>query len=188
MPKVEVVKKVTIPTHFTLDKQFYQKAARRLWFDQSTAISPKQIKADGSALNQNAPSTKKLKSKRGQPQLSLVDGWRTKGEFFQGTLTRNTLRGKVKLRVTKQRKRGSRGHQTANFHFVGKKAFKIQATNKFALVFYKAPDAEQIIIALEKMGYRDWISIRKPTQKNVLRDAVTALRTMIKKDVKKRGK
>jgi hypothetical protein len=191
MPEIKVVKKVTIPTHFTLGKQFYQKAARHLWWDQNLAISQQQIDAAGRPLKQNAQSTKDLKKARGQPQLSLVDGWRSRSKLYKSTITRNTTRGKVKLTSIKTRKRGTQGHQTNKFHFVGKNAFSIKATAKEARVKYKdqaGKSTEEIIKGLEAMGYKEWIAIREPTQKKILREAVTAFRAMIKKDVRKRGK
>jgi len=161
--EIKVVKNVTIPTQFTLKKQFYGKAVEILFNDVNRRIA-KQQKADGSAIKGNAPSTKALKSKFGLKQISLV-GF---GSLHGG--------------------RGS-GFQRSDHLFIGKAAYHQEFTNTYALL---KPSAKAIEIAgyLDEMGYAvdEVIAISEKAQKRIFDLAKVSLRYMTKSAVSRAGR
>jgi len=124
MPKIEVVRKVTIPTHFTLGPRFYRNAAEKVWRDQHDAVARKQEDAAGRSIKRNTKPTRDKKTERGQPQLSLVDGWRGSGNKAKAPKgdrkSLNELRGAL----------GVKGHVTQDHHFIGRNAFKVRVTKR----------------------------------------------------------
>lgn len=188
MPEIKVVKKVTIPTHFTLGPRFYRAAAEKVYKDQHDAVARQQIDAAGRALKRNTKPTRDKKTERGQPQLSLVDGWRGSGNKAKAPKgdrkTLNELRAVL----------GVKGHVTNDHHFIGRNAFKVKATKTQATVELH-PEAKRIAKYLEDGrygegggGYKAWFAIREPTRKRVMDDAVRELRLLWQGDIKKRGK
>jgi len=168
---VKVVKNVNIPTDFTLGKQFYEKAALHLWQDQSNAVNGKNERVDGGKIKRNSKGTLERKRMRGQPQISLVDGWRGGGPVKSAPkgdkMTLNEIRGMG----------GAKGHMTNQHHFVGKAAFSIRISKLSASVQLK-PDAIEIAKRLDEAGYVQWFGIREKTQTRILNEAKVALRYM----------
>ena len=168
---VKVVTRIKIPTNFTLGKQFYDLAALHLWQDQSNAVNGKNIRVDGGKIKRNSEGTLERKRMRGQPQISLVDGWRGGGPVKSAPkgdkMTLNEIRGMG----------GAKGHMTNEHHFVGRNAFSVRTSKSWAMVQLK-PDAIEIAKRLDERGYVLWYGIREKTQTRILNQAAVALRYM----------
>ena len=66
--------KGSIPIDISVDRRFFRQVVRRLDLATKKRIG-RQLKVDGGKITLNAVSTVKRKQERGQPQLSLVDGY-----------------------------------------------------------------------------------------------------------------
>jgi len=163
--EVKVVKKVTIPTDFTLGKPFYAKTVEYLFRDVNGRIA-KQQKADGTPIKRNAESTLAQKRRYGLKPISLV-GF--------GLLAKNY--------------KGSKGLQRSDHHFVGKAAYH-QFYDSHSAVLSISKDAERIARELDKMGYAvdEVIAISEPAQKRIFNLATVSLRHMMRSAVKRGGR
>jgi len=68
----------SLPVSLSAGREFFNRIARLVARAQSDRVE-QQRTVDGGPLKRNSAKTRAIKARRGQPQLSLIDGWRMGG-------------------------------------------------------------------------------------------------------------
>jgi len=154
--KLGIKSEGSVPTDISVDKPFYKRIARRLSVAQQKRIGLGR-KTDGGEIKGNEPSTKATKARRGQPQISLVDGYRPK------TTVKFDSAGRSGGMVGRSMRRRAGGKLTKKHHFIGRGAYVEFSSDRLAAIWLPN-EAEFIAQYLRRKGYVGWWGIDQETR------------------------
>lgn len=168
-----------LPVTLRVGRAFFNRVAAYVNRAQVKRVENQQT-IDGMQIQRNTPRTQKVKARRGQPQLSLIDGWRSTG-------VRWTLAGRsggkvgedVRYRTRRKGKSALSGKQTREHHFVGPRALRQQASDVSAVVWLPS-ESSAIATNLERKGYRRWWGFADADLRGIQAMWLATLRGMIR--------
>ncbi len=189
-----------VPVEVSVGRRFFRKVVKRIDRAQKRRIGFGR-KVDGGKIQDNKRSTKARKRRRGQPQISLVDGWRNSTTRWHsagrsgGMIAGRTTKHRTK--VTRWDKAGRsggmvgraatvQGKQTKKHHFVGNKAYVQYADEKMCAIWLPV-EAEFIARYLRKKGYTGWWGIDAATHAWIDRFYSVTVKAMVDTRAKRRG-
>jgi hypothetical protein len=168
-----------LPVDLSAGQQFFNRIRRLVMRAQSDRVEAQRT-IDGGPIEGNTGPTRATKRRRGQPQLSLIDGWRTSGIKWTSAGRSGGKTGRSVAFSTGPLK----GKQTNQHHFTGMNSMMSTASDVSAVVWLPY-DSSKIAEHLEKLGYVRWWGFDAKTNQRIRATWLQTLRDKIRQQAQR---